>query len=52
VNSVLHLVFPVTSATHFLGIVGLCFAWSVVANVIVTIAVRFGFRRGRGPEEL
>jgi hypothetical protein len=46
------LIFTATRPTPFLGIVGTCFVWSAAATVVITLGVRFGWRRGKGLEDL
>lgn len=48
----LHIFLPATSPTPFLAVVGLCFAWSGVGAIVITAIIRFGFRRGKGLEDL
>jgi hypothetical protein len=48
----LHLVVPSTSPTPFLSVVGDCFLWSFPASLLVTVVIRFGWRRGKGMEDL
>jgi hypothetical protein len=47
----LHLVVPSTSPTPFLSVVGDCFLWSFPASLLVTVVIRFGWRRGKGLED-
>ena len=48
----LHLVVPSTTPTPFLSVVGDCFLWSFPASLLVTVVIRFGWRRGKGMEDL
>ena len=51
-KAILDAIFPLTHPTPFLGIVGQCFAWSAAATIVITLAVRFTFRRHKGLEDL
>jgi hypothetical protein len=52
VQILLHIVVPSTTPTPFLSVVGDCFLWSVPASLLVTVLIRFGWRRGKGMEDL
>lgn len=52
VQILLHIVVPSTTPTPFLSVVGDCFLWSSPAALLVMIAIRFGWRRGKGMEDL
>jgi hypothetical protein len=52
VTGLLHVFLPATRPTAFLAVVGLCFAWSGVAAVVITVIIRLTFRRGKGLEDL
>jgi hypothetical protein len=47
----LHIVVPSTTPTPFLSVVGDCFLWSFPASLLVTVVIRFGWRRGKGMED-
>lgn len=47
----LHIVVPSTTPTPFLSVVGDCFLWSLPASLLVTVVIRFGWRRGKGMED-
>jgi hypothetical protein len=51
-KTLIDLIFTVTKPNPFLAIVGPCFIGSAAATVVITIAVRFGWRRGKGLEDL
>ncbi len=51
-SEIISLLFPVSRPTPFLGIVGACFSWSAVAALLLTIGVRFGWRRHKGLEDV
>ena len=51
VQILLHIVIPGTAPTPFLSVVGDCFLWSFPASLLVTLVIRFGWRRGKGLEE-
>ncbi|HEY6275351.1 MAG TPA: hypothetical protein VIX86_03390 [Streptosporangiaceae bacterium] len=51
-TTLLNLILPDVQPMPFLGVVGLCFAWSAAATVAATLLVRFTFRRGKGLEDL
>jgi hypothetical protein len=46
------LLFPVIRPVHYLTIAGLCFLWSGIVAVIIAVAVRTVWRRGKGLEDL
>jgi hypothetical protein len=52
VQILLHIVVPSTTPTPFLSVVGDCFLWSSPASLLVMIVIRFGWRRGKGMEDL
>lgn len=47
----LHIVVPSTTPTPFLSVVGDCFLWSFPASLLVTVVIRFGWRRGKEMED-
>jgi hypothetical protein len=51
VQILLHIVVPSTAPNPFLSVVGACFLWSIPASVLVVLAIRFGWRRGKGMED-
>ncbi len=51
-SEIISLLFPISKPTPFLSVVGACFAWSAVLAVVLTAGVRFGWRRGKGLEDL
>jgi hypothetical protein len=52
VKALIDVLFPLTHPTPFLAVVGECFAWSAAGAVVVLIVIRFGWRRGKGLEDL
>jgi hypothetical protein len=48
----LHIVVPSATPTPFLSVVGSCFLWSFPASLLVILVIRFGWRRGKGMEDL
>jgi len=48
----IHFLIPNVIPTPFLSIVGECFLWSIPATMVITGLIRFGFRRGKGLEDL
>lgn len=52
VQTLLHIVIPSTTPTPFLSVVGACFLWSIPASLLVMLVIRFGWRRGKGMEDL
>lgn len=51
VHMLLHVVIPGTAPTPFLSVVADCFLWSLPASLLVTLLIRFGWRRGKGMED-
>ena len=43
---------PVVNPSPFLRIVGDCFAGALPLTAIITISIRFGWRRGKGMYDL
>jgi hypothetical protein len=52
VRFLLHAVVPSTTPTPFLSVVGACFLWSIPASLVLMLVIRFGWRRGKGMEDL
>jgi hypothetical protein len=52
IQILLHIVVPSTTPTPFLSVVGACFLWALPASLVVIAWIRYGFRRGKGMEDL
>lgn len=48
----LHIVTSNATPTPFLSVVGACFLWSIPASLLIMLVIRFGWRRGKGMEDL
>ena len=51
-HELLSIWLPSIHPDRFIYIVGLCFAWSAVAALIITLPIMFLWRRGKGLEDL
>jgi hypothetical protein len=51
-RTLLHVVISNATPTPFLGVVGACFLWSIPASLLIMLVIRFGWRRGKGMEDL
>lgn len=48
----LHIVISSATPTPFLGVVAACFLWSIPTSLVIMLVIRFGWRRGKGMEDL
>jgi hypothetical protein len=47
-----HFLLPNVVPTPFLSVVGACFLWSIPVALVVTVLIRFSFRRDKGLEDI